>query len=83
KECLDYQINNSNFCKMIHMKRTLCHKYKQAKNGITKSEKAFNRLDEAAPADSKTEWLASERITQSNRINDPAAMDIYEINIKK
>ncbi|KAG1720213.1 hypothetical protein EDB19DRAFT_1918112 [Suillus lakei] len=83
KECLDYQMNDSNFCKMIHMKRTLCHKFKQAKNGIAESEKAFQRLNEAAPADSKTEWLASERIAQLSRINNPAAMDVYEINIKK
>ncbi|KAG1723311.1 uncharacterized protein EDB91DRAFT_1087858, partial [Suillus paluster] len=76
-------MNNSNFCKMICMKRTLCQKYKQAKNGIAKSGKAFDRLDEAAPANLKTGWLASERIAQSNRIQDPAAMDIYEINIKK
>ena len=68
---------------MIRMKRTLCRKYKQAKNGITESGKAFDRLDEAAPTDSKTEWLASERIAQSSRIDDPAAMDVYEINIKK
>ncbi|KAG2154495.1 uncharacterized protein EDB93DRAFT_1248296 [Suillus bovinus] len=58
-------------------------KYKQAKNCITESEKAFDRLDEAAPANLKTEWLANERIAQSSRINDPAVMDVYEINIKK
>ncbi|KAG1850238.1 hypothetical protein DFJ58DRAFT_888370 [Suillus subalutaceus] len=74
KECLDYQMNDSNFCKMIRMKRTLCQKY---------NEKAFDILNEAAPGDSKTEWLASERIAQSSRINNPAAMDVYEINIKK
>ncbi|KAG2109773.1 hypothetical protein BD769DRAFT_1630399 [Suillus cothurnatus] len=56
KECLDYQMNDSNFCKMICMKRTLCCKYKLAKNGMSKSETAFNRLDEAAPANFKTEW---------------------------
>jgi hypothetical protein len=65
KECLDYQMNDSNFCKMIHMKRTLCWKYKLARNGISESGKAFDRLDEAAPADLKTEWLARERIAQS------------------
>jgi hypothetical protein len=83
QECLDYQMNDSNFCKMIHMKRTLCQKYKLARNGITESRKAFDRLDEAAPSDLKTEWLARERIAQSSRMNDPAAMDDYEINIKK
>ncbi|KAG2351145.1 hypothetical protein BDR07DRAFT_1502468 [Suillus spraguei] len=31
----------------------------------------------------KTEWLASEMVAQSKRIRDPAAMDLYEINIKK
>jgi hypothetical protein len=65
------------------MKRTLCCKYKLAKNGMSESEMAFNRLDEAAPANFKTEWLAKERIAQSSRIQDPAAMDVYEINIKK
>ncbi|KAG1729059.1 uncharacterized protein EDB91DRAFT_1085839 [Suillus paluster] len=83
KECLDFQMNDSNFCKMIRMKRTLCWKYKQVKTGIAESGKAFDRLNKAAPANLKTDWLASERIAQSNRIQDPAAMDIYEINIKK
>ncbi|KAG2086529.1 uncharacterized protein F5147DRAFT_764930 [Suillus discolor] len=83
KECLDYQMNDSNFCKMIHMKRTLCRKYKLARNGISESGKAFDRLDEAAPSHLKTEWLARERIAQSSRLNDPSAMDEYEINIKK
>ncbi|KAG2141392.1 uncharacterized protein EDB93DRAFT_1252536 [Suillus bovinus] len=83
QECLDFQMNDFNFCKMICMKRTLCRKYKQVKNCITESEKAFNRLNEAAPANLKTEWLANKRIAQSSRINDPAVMDVYEINIKK
>ncbi|KAG1819117.1 uncharacterized protein BJ212DRAFT_1200939, partial [Suillus subaureus] len=76
-------MNDSNFCKMIHMKRTLCCKYKQVENVIAESEKVFDRLDEAAPAASKKEWLASERIAQSSRINNPVVMDVYEINIKK
>jgi len=50
---------------------------------MSESGKAFDRLDEAAPANFKTEWLAKERITQSSRIQDPVAMDVYEINIKK
>jgi hypothetical protein len=83
KECLDYQMNDWNFCKMIHMKKTLCWKYKLARNGISESGKAFDRLDEAAPTDLKTEWLARERTAQSSRMNDPVAMDKYEINIKK
>ncbi|KAG1834749.1 hypothetical protein EV424DRAFT_1531955 [Suillus variegatus] len=67
---------------MIRMKRTLCRKYKLARNGISESGKAFDRLDEAAPSHLKTEWLARERIAQSSRLNDPSAMDEYEINIK-
>ncbi|KAG1884625.1 hypothetical protein F4604DRAFT_1919073 [Suillus subluteus] len=65
QECLDYQMNDSNFCKMICMKRTLCYSMKQA------------------PAHLKTEWSARERRAQSSRLNDPEAMDEYEINIKK
>ncbi|KAG2069882.1 hypothetical protein BDR04DRAFT_983306, partial [Suillus decipiens] len=76
-------MNDSNFCKMIRMKRTPCRKYKLAKNGITECGRAFDRLDEAALGHLKTEWLAQERITQSSRIRDPAAMDLYDINIKK
>ncbi|KAG2076375.1 hypothetical protein BDR04DRAFT_1149417 [Suillus decipiens] len=76
-------MNDSNFCKMIHMKRILCWKYKLAKNGITESGRAFNRLDEAVPSHLKTEWLAQERVAQSSRIRDPAVMDLYDINIKK
>ncbi|KAG2065980.1 hypothetical protein BDR04DRAFT_1145124 [Suillus decipiens] len=83
QECLDYQMNDSNFCKMIRMKRTLCRKYKLAKNGIAESGRAFDRLDEAAPSHLKTEWLAQERVAQSSRIRDPAEMDLYDINIKK
>ncbi|KAG1727573.1 uncharacterized protein EDB91DRAFT_1253835 [Suillus paluster] len=74
KECLDFQMNDSNFCKMICMKRTLCQKYKQAKNGIAESGKAFDRLDEAALANLKTDWLANHKIQ---------LRWIYEINIKK
>ncbi|KAG2078049.1 hypothetical protein BDR04DRAFT_1000123 [Suillus decipiens] len=76
-------MNDSNFCKMICMRRTLCWKYKLAKNGIAESGRAFNRLNEAAPSHLKTEWLAQERIAQSSRIRDPAVMDLYNINIKK
>ncbi|KAG1723308.1 uncharacterized protein EDB91DRAFT_1087854 [Suillus paluster] len=83
KECLDFQMNDSNFCKMICMKRMLCWKFKGAKHGIAESGKAFDRLDEGAPESSKTVWLASERVAQSSRIHDPAVMDIYEINIWK
>ncbi|KAG2070486.1 hypothetical protein BDR04DRAFT_1018666, partial [Suillus decipiens] len=69
--------------KMIHMKRTLCWKYRLAKNGIAESGRAFDRLDEAVPSHLKTEWLAQERVAQSSRIRDPAVMDLYDINIKK
>ncbi|KAG2076113.1 hypothetical protein BDR04DRAFT_1004864, partial [Suillus decipiens] len=61
----------------------LCRKYKLAKNGIAKSGRAFDRLNEAAPGHLKAEWLAQGRIAQSSRIRDPAVMDLYDINIKK
>ncbi|KAG2066886.1 hypothetical protein BDR04DRAFT_1028993 [Suillus decipiens] len=76
-------MNDSNFCKMICMKKTLCQKYKLAKNGIAESGRVFDRLNEAAPGHLKTEWLAQERVAQSSRIRDPAVMDLYDINIKK
>jgi hypothetical protein len=62
KECLDFQMNYSNFCKMIHMKKTLIRKYKEARKGIQDSREAFKRLDDATPEDSKRLWLEAERV---------------------
>ncbi|KAG1851351.1 hypothetical protein DFJ58DRAFT_842233 [Suillus subalutaceus] len=79
KECLDYQMNDSNFCKMIRMKRTLCRKYKQAKNGIAESEKAFDILNEAAPRQFK-DRVASQREDRS--INIKKAPSKKEIELR-
>jgi hypothetical protein len=83
KECLDFQMNDSNFCKMIRMKRTLLRKYKEARKGIQETKQSFERLDDATPQDSKVMWLEDEKVALSERLDDPTAMDIYEIHIEK
>ncbi|KAG1771386.1 hypothetical protein EV702DRAFT_1049008 [Suillus placidus] len=48
QECLNYQMNDCNFMKMICMGLFLSQKYKKAKCGVAKSCKAFNKLNDAA-----------------------------------
>ncbi|KAG1832498.1 hypothetical protein EV424DRAFT_1342450 [Suillus variegatus] len=83
KECLDYQMNDCNFMKMIRMSKSLCRKYKEAMKGVTDSNMAFEWLDESADADKVKDWEAQERLAHERRRHDPTAMDIYEVQLHK
>ncbi|KAG2102537.1 uncharacterized protein F5147DRAFT_580924, partial [Suillus discolor] len=83
KECLDYQMNDCNFTKMIRMSKSLCRKYKEAMKGVADSNMAFERLDETADADKVKDWEAQERLAHEQRRHDPTAMDIYEVQLRK
>ncbi|KAG1861514.1 hypothetical protein DFJ58DRAFT_839661 [Suillus subalutaceus] len=83
KECLDYQMNDCNFMKMIRMSKFLCRKYKQAIKGAAESQLAFEKLDETADDDKVRDWEAQERMAQEWRCHDPTAMDIYEVQLQK
>jgi hypothetical protein len=83
KECLDFQMNDSNFKKMIRMKGTLLRKFRQAEKGMTESNAAFGRLDAKVSKDAANMWIAADRDAQSKRANDPSGMDIYEIRMDK
>ncbi|KAG1722601.1 uncharacterized protein EDB91DRAFT_1255997 [Suillus paluster] len=83
KECLDYQMNDCNFMKMIRMRKSLTQKYKEARAGVEESRKVFDTLTSNAPAVAVASWLDAEVESQSRRLQDPLAMDIYEIKMDK
>ncbi|KAG1829901.1 hypothetical protein F4604DRAFT_1695707 [Suillus subluteus] len=83
KECLNYQMNDCNFMKMIRMSKFLCRKYKQAIKGAAESQLAFEKLDETANDDKVRDWEPQERMAQERRCRDPTAMDIYEVQLQK
>ncbi|KAG1839425.1 hypothetical protein F4604DRAFT_1994190 [Suillus subluteus] len=83
KECLDYQMNDCDFMKMIRMSKSLCRKYRQAVKGIAESTQAFQKLHETADPRQVQDWEAQERLVQARRLRDPTAMDIYEVQLQK
>ncbi|KAG1901134.1 uncharacterized protein F5891DRAFT_979687 [Suillus fuscotomentosus] len=83
QECLDYQMNDCNFMKMIRMSIFLCRKYKEAKRGAAESSEAFNKLNETADPDMVTEWHEQETAANASRAEDPLSMDIYEVQLEK
>ncbi|KAG1788809.1 hypothetical protein EV424DRAFT_1355962 [Suillus variegatus] len=83
KECLDYQMNDCNFMKMIRMSKALCRKFRQAVTGVAESTAAFKKLNETADAAKVTEWEEQERHAQQHRTINPKAMDIYEVQLQR
>ncbi|KAG1730911.1 hypothetical protein EDB19DRAFT_1831884 [Suillus lakei] len=83
QECLDYQMNDCNFMKMIRMGLFLSRKYKEAKCRVTKSTKAFDSLNDAADPEMVERWEAQERHAQASRVKDLSALDIYNVQLQK
>jgi hypothetical protein len=83
QECLDFQMNDSNFMKMIRMKGTLLRKHKKAVKGVEESQSAFSELDANVVPGASNCWLAAEQEAQSNRLRDPKSMEIYDIKMDK
>ncbi|KAG1892841.1 uncharacterized protein F5891DRAFT_986362 [Suillus fuscotomentosus] len=83
KEVLDYQMNDSNFMKMIHITKFLCRKFKEAVQGAAESTLSFQNLNETVQPAMVILWEAEEAVAQANRLEDPTAMDIYEVRLEK
>lgn len=101
QECLDYQMNDCNFMKMIRMGERciarfyyqpmmlrntglfLSRKFKEARRGVQESSDAFERLNDAADPDMIERWEAEEKEAQDSRMTDHAAMDVYEVRLRK
>ncbi|KAG1821433.1 hypothetical protein EV424DRAFT_1346903 [Suillus variegatus] len=83
KEVLDYQMNDSNFMKMIRITKFLCRKFKEAAQGAAESTLSFQNLNETVQPAMVILWEAEEALAQANRLEDPTAMDIYEVRLEK
>ncbi|KAG1855363.1 hypothetical protein DFJ58DRAFT_841154 [Suillus subalutaceus] len=83
KECLDFQMNDCNFMKMIRMSKFLCQKFKEAVQGVRDSQHAFDRLSETADHDTLVKWEAEAATAQDDQLENPSAMDIYEVKMTK
>jgi hypothetical protein len=56
---------------------------KEAIRGAAESNLAFENITETAPPEMVIMWEAEEALAQVNRLEDPAAMDIYEVRLEK
>ncbi|KAG1775259.1 hypothetical protein EV702DRAFT_1047112 [Suillus placidus] len=61
----------------------LCRKFKEAVQGVQNSQYAFDRLIETTDDDTLVKWEAEAAAAQDDRLNNPSAMDIYEVQLTK
>ncbi|KAI6147060.1 hypothetical protein BKA82DRAFT_3980311 [Pisolithus tinctorius] len=83
QELLDFQMNDSNFLKMIQMPSALKWKFKVAKQSLATIQDKFNELDSKVPDGLRQLWVEQELVAQSCRRNTLQAMDIYEVQLEK
>ncbi|KAI6113980.1 hypothetical protein EV401DRAFT_1889996 [Pisolithus croceorrhizus] len=81
QELLDFQMNDSNFMKMIQMISSLSWKLKVAQAVVTLAQEAFDRLNEAVPSSQQENWWRQEEAALKDCIHDPSVMDIFEIQV--
>ncbi|KAI6143007.1 hypothetical protein BKA82DRAFT_4017766 [Pisolithus tinctorius] len=76
QELLDFQMNDSNFMKMIRI----------AQSGSSSSShwlrQAYIKLDEALTAEQRDSWRTQEICALQDRVTDPSAMDIFEVQLR-
>ncbi|KAG2139258.1 hypothetical protein DEU56DRAFT_755571 [Suillus clintonianus] len=68
---------------MIRMSKFLCRKFKEAVKGVKDSRYAFDRLSETASEETLAKWEAEAEAAQNDRLDNPSAMDIYEVKLTK
>ncbi|KAI6104913.1 hypothetical protein EDD16DRAFT_1474590 [Pisolithus croceorrhizus] len=86
QELLDFQMNDSNFMRRLANLPTVSsvlQKLKAAQDSVVLAQEAFERLDWAIPSAQKRNWRAEEEAAMNAHIQNPAAMDIFEIQLNK
>lgn len=68
---------------LIKLGRFLSQKYKEAKCGITESTEAFQKLTNLADPSLLQRWETQEQEAQVAQMNDPSALDIYDVQLRK
>ncbi|KAF8547808.1 hypothetical protein OG21DRAFT_1479386 [Imleria badia] len=83
QELLNFQMNDSNFMKMIQMTRSLVRKLQVAKKSAASTATTFHDLDASVLECQRTSWEKQESKAIERRIADPSAMDIFDIQFQK
>ncbi|KIK73594.1 hypothetical protein PAXRUDRAFT_20688 [Paxillus rubicundulus Ve08.2h10] len=83
QELLDYQMNSSNFQKMIRMAGSLKRKLRAAMVGAEDSLAAFRALDDGIPDDQRNSWLKQEMAVMCDCSIDPKAMNVFNVRMAK
>ena len=83
QELLDFQMNDSNFMKMVHMTQSLERKLRNAQRSSQCAPDAFIHLDASVPTNQREIWAMQERDPQEKCILDPSAMDIFDVQVNK
>ncbi|KIO07966.1 hypothetical protein M404DRAFT_115357, partial [Pisolithus tinctorius Marx 270] len=82
QELLDFQMNDSNFMKMIRIADSLSQKLKAARAAAPLARQAYIKLDEALTAEQRDSWRTQEIRALQDRVTDPSAMDIFEVQLR-
>ncbi|KIO13790.1 hypothetical protein M404DRAFT_18069 [Pisolithus tinctorius Marx 270] len=83
QELLDFQISNCNFMKMIHMVDSLIWKLTTTRVAVDMAKQAFKTLDEAVSTTQRDTWTYQEQVAFRDRMVDPSAVDIFEVQMRK
>ncbi|KAI6148756.1 hypothetical protein BKA82DRAFT_3978415, partial [Pisolithus tinctorius] len=83
QELLDFQISDCNFMKMICMVDSLIRKLTTARVAADMAKRAFKTLDEAVSMTQRDMWTYQEQVAFRDRMVDPSAMDIFEVQMRK
>ncbi|KIK10434.1 hypothetical protein PISMIDRAFT_20404 [Pisolithus microcarpus 441] len=83
QELLDFQMNDSNFMKMIQMADSLSRKLKTAQASVVLAREAFERFKKSITPIQQTSWSKQEEAALLCHIHDPSVMDVFEIQLKK
>ncbi|KAI5980780.1 hypothetical protein EDC04DRAFT_2617987 [Pisolithus marmoratus] len=79
QELLDFQMNDSNFMKMIQMIDSLSWKLKAVWASVVLARESFDRLDAAVTPAQQMIWKKQEEAALNEHIHDPSVMDTFEI----
>ncbi|KIK13176.1 hypothetical protein PISMIDRAFT_119407, partial [Pisolithus microcarpus 441] len=83
QELLDFQMNDSNFMKMIWMADSLSWKLKTAWASVVLAHDVFERFNKAITPDQQRNWGRQEEAALLRHVHDPSVMDVFEIQLKK
>ncbi|KIK79614.1 hypothetical protein PAXRUDRAFT_160879 [Paxillus rubicundulus Ve08.2h10] len=83
QELLDFQMNDSNFMKMICMGRHLATKWKNELLAPRAAGRAFDNLNSGIPEAERGDWMDMEHATLNTQVDDPSTMDIFQLKTNK